>query len=92
MLRVQTWTHKQDVSIEAAPAVVGSVATWRDSEAESAAAGSAVASVVAWRGSAVARSPTTSWRGSTSWVTVRNYLSSMKGKVIDEVANIHKKC
>jgi hypothetical protein len=75
MLSVQTWIDKQDVSIRAAPAPAGSIAVWR---------GSATGSTTAWRGSAVGL-VVASWRGSTSWVTVRNYLSSSKGKDANDV-------
>jgi hypothetical protein len=85
MICVQTQTHKQDVSVEVALAVVGSTAAWRGSTTNSVIAGTVV-------DSAIAGSAATSWRGSISWVTVRNFLSSMKGKIEDEVADRHTEC
>jgi hypothetical protein len=56
MLRIQIWTHKQNVLVSTTQEPVVSTEEWTDSTAESTAAGSAAASLVAaesateWRG------------------------------------------
>jgi hypothetical protein len=78
--------YNQDVSAEAAPAAaalaIESTKDWR---------GLAVESATEWRGSAAAGS-SYSWRGRTSWNTVRNYLSSMTANVTDDVADGRNEC
>jgi hypothetical protein len=88
MVRIQTWIHKKNVSVRVASELVVSTIEWRGSAvAGPAIVGSAIDSAASWRGS-IAHS----WRGSTIWVIVRNYLSSMKAKVANEVANRRNEC
>jgi hypothetical protein len=100
MLRIQTWTHKQNVLVRATPEPVGSTVEWRGSTIDSTASRSVAAlaaaeSATKWRGSvvdSVGAGLAHSWRGRTSWITIRNYLSPTKDKVADDVADRRNVC
>jgi hypothetical protein len=96
MLSIQTQTHKQNVSVKVAPEPTGSAEEWRGSTAAgSAAASTAAESAIEWRASAVDSVGAGSahlWRGRIGWITVRNCLSSMKEKVVDDMADKHNEC